>query len=231
MRVLITGSNRGLGLEFARQYLDRGATVYAACRHPGQATALNRLAADHPARLKLLPLDVSKPASIHALRAELDLLTDTLDRLINNAGVLVGGERFGHLDAEVMARSYQINAIGPVLLAQACADLLARGDAARIANISSGLASIGGVDGFNSPSYNASKAALNMWTRLLAQALNPQGVLCFALRPGWVRTDMGGKNAPLTAAESVAGMIEQVEQAGPDEQAVLLGHDGSRTPW
>lgn len=231
MHVLVTGANRGLGLEFTRQYLARGATVYAACRQPGQALALNHLAADHPAKLKLLPLDVSRPASIDALRSELDLLTDRLDRLVNNAGILVRGERFGQLDPEAMARSYQTNAIGPVLLAQACADLLAKGESARIANISSGLGSISGVDGFNSPSYNASKAALNMWTRLLAQALNPHGVLCFALRPGWVRTDMGGEGAPLAAEASVAGMIAQFEQAGPDDQASLLGHDGSRTPW
>ena len=231
MHVLITGGNRGLGLEFVRQYVQRGATVFAACRQPGQAGALNRLAADHPARLKLLPLDVAKPASIQALRKELDLLTGRLDRLVNNAGILVAGERFGQLDAEAMARSYQTNAIGPVLLAQACADLLERGENARIANISSGLGSISGVDGFNSPSYNASKAALNMWTRLLAQALNPRGVLCFALRPGGVQTDMGGANAPLTAVESVAGMIEQFERAGADDQDSLLGHDGSRTPW
>lgn len=231
MQVLVTGANRGLGLEFTRQYLARGATVYAACRQPGQALALNHLAAEQPSKLKLLPLDVSRPASIQALRNELALLTDRLDRLINNAGILVRGERYGQLDADAMARSYQTNAIGPVLLAQACTDLLAKGESARIANISSGLGSISGVDGFNSPSYNASKAALNMWTRLLAQTLNPRGVLCFALRPGWVRTDMGGEGAPLDASESVAGMIGQFEQAGPEDQASLLGHDGSRTPW
>lgn len=231
MRVLVTGGNRGLGLEFVRQYLDRGATVYAACRRPGQASELNRLAGDHPTRLKLLPLDVAKPASISALRSELNLLTDSLERLINNAGIQVGGEQFDHLDADVMARSYAINAIGPVLLTQACADLLEQGVAARVANISSGLGSISGVDGFHSPSYNASKAALNMWTRLLAHALNPRGILCFALRPGWVRTDMGGDKADLTPQESVAGMIEQFESADAELQSVLLGYDGSRTPW
>lgn len=231
MRVLISGGNRGLGFEFVRQYLAKGATVYAACRHPGQATALNRLVGDHPTRLKILPLDVAKPASILALRSELALLTDRLDRLINNAGILASGERFGHLEADVMARSYAVNAIGPVLMAQACADLLEAGQSPRIGNISSGLGSISGVDGFHSPSYNASKAALNMWTRLLAHALNPRGVLCFALRPGWVRTDMGGENAPLSPAESVAGMIEVLENAGAEDQNALLGHDGGHAAW
>lgn len=231
MRVLITGGNRGLGLEFVRQYLVRGATVYAACRQPGLATELNRLTGDHPTRLKLLPVDVAKPASIAALRSELDLLTDRLDRLVNNAGILVAGERFGQLAPADMARSHAVNTIGPVLLAQACADLLENGEDARVANISSGLGSIASVDGFHSPSYNASKAALNMWTRLLAQALNPRGVLCFALRPGWVRTDMGGEQATLSPEQSVAGMISVLESAGADDQAALLNHDGGRSPW
>jgi len=231
MHVLVTGSNRGLGLAFVRHYLDRGARVFAACRQPGRALELNRLAGDHPARLKLLPLDVASPASITALRKELDLLTERLDRLINNAGILVAGERFGQLDAEVMARSYAVNAIGPVLLTQACADLLEKGESPRVANISSGLASISGVDGFHSPSYNASKAALNMWTRLLAQQLNPRGVLCFAMRPGWVRTDMGGENANLSPDESVSGMIAALESAGADQQLAMLGHDGRATAW
>lgn len=231
MRILISGANRGLGLAFVQHYLSSGATVYAACRRPGQATALNRLAGDYPTHLKVLPLDVGKPASIAALRSELALLTDRLDRLINNAGILASNERFGHLEPDTMARSYAINAIGPVLLTQACADLLEAGDSPRIGNISSGLSSISGVSGFHSPSYNASKAALNMWTRLLAHALNPRGILCFALRPGWVRTDMGGEKATLSPDESVAGMIEVLENATADDQATLLGYDGGRTAW
>lgn len=231
MQVLVTGSNRGLGLAFVRHYLARGAHVFAACRQPGRALELNNLAAEHPARLKLLPVDVANPVSITALRNELGLLTDRLDRLVNNAGILVAGERFGQLDAEAMARSYAVNAIGPVLLAQACADLLEKGESPRLANISSGLGSISGVDGFHSPSYNASKAALNMWTRLLAQALNPRGILCFALRPGWVRTDMGGDNANLSPDESVTGMIDSLEAAGTEQQLAMLGHDGQATAW
>ncbi len=231
MHVLITGANRGLGLEFARQYLARGATVHAACRAPDQATDLAALAAAHPGRLHVLPLDVADPASIDALRQRLDPLTDRLHRLINNAGILVRGERFGQLDPAVMARSHVVNTIGPVLVTQACADLLERGQPARVANISSGLGSIAGVDGFHSPSYNASKAALNMWTRLLAQEMNPRGVLCFALRPGWVRTAMGGEQADLAPADSVAGMIAALEGASADDQLAMLGHDGGRTGW
>lgn len=231
MHVLITGANRGLGLEFVRQYLARGATVHAACRAPDQATDLAALAAGHPGRLNLLAVDVAEPDSIAAMRRQLDRLTDRLHRLVNNAGILVRGERFGQLDPAVMARSHAVNTIGPVLIAQACADLLERGQPARLANISSGLGSIAGVDGFHSPSYNASKAALNMWTRLLAQEMNPRGVLCLALRPGWVRTAMGGEQADLAPADSVAGMIAALEDAGVDDQLAMLGHDGGHTGW
>lgn len=231
MKVLITGANRGLGLAFVQAWLRRGATVFAACRNPGTAQALNRLAGDHPARLTLLPLDLGNPRSITALRTELGLLTDGLDRLFNNAGILVGGERFGHLDAETMSRSYAINVVGPVLLTQACADLLENGASPRVINLSSGLGSIGKVSAFTSPSYNASKAALNMWTRLLAQALNPRGILCFAVSPGWVRTDMGGEHADLSPDESVAGLIAATESADEVAQATLLGHDGKALPW
>lgn len=231
MHVLITGANRGLGLEFTRQYLARGATVHAACRAPGQATALAALAGDHPGRLHRLALDVADPENIGGLRRQLEAHTDRLHRLVNNAGILVRGERFGELDPTVMARSHAVNTIGPVLVSQACAPLLERGRPARLANISSGLGSIAGVDGFHSPSYNASKAALNMWTRLLAQELNPRGVLCFALRPGWVRTDMGGEQAELTPEVSVAGMIAALESATADDQLAMLGHDGGHTAW
>lgn len=231
MQIVVTGANRGLGLAFVHAWLARGAIVYAACREPGEAPALGRLAGDHPDRLTVLALDVADAGSIAAFRTELGRLTDRLDRLVNNAGVLVAGERFGELDPAVMSRSYAINAIGPVMLTQACADLLERGNSPRVVNVSSALGSIGKVAAFGSPSYNASKAALNMWTRLLAQALNPRGVLCFAISPGWVRTDMGGANADLSPEASITAVISTTESAGKADQATLLAHDGTPLPW
>jgi NAD(P)-dependent dehydrogenase (short-subunit alcohol dehydrogenase family) len=231
MHVAITGANRGLGLAFARAWLARGATVYAGCRNPASAEALHALAEAHGTRLHVLPLSLPDAASIAGFCAAIGERTGRLDRLVNNAGVLAGGERFGSLDAETMARSYATNAIGPVLLTQALVDLLERGTSPRVVNLSSRLGAIALVDRFTSPSYNASKAALNMWTRLLAQALNPRGVRCFAISPGWVRTDMGGAQAQLAPEESVAAMIETIEAAGDAEQHVLLGHDGTHVPW
>jgi len=129
---LVTGANRGIGLEFVRQLLARGEHVVAACRHPGKATALNGLAGEHPGRLHVLPLDVSEPKSRANLLHELPLVLGEsddgapgrLDLLINNAGVLHSGERFGHVEQALLEDSLRTNAIGPFLLAQALAPLL-----------------------------------------------------------------------------------------------------------
>ena len=145
---LVTGANRGLGLEFVRQLLERADRVIATCRHPGKATALNQLAGEHPGRLHVLPLDVADPRAIAELVRELLLLddddgdSDRLDLLVNCAGVLHSGERFGSVGAAHIDDSFRTNAMGPFLLTQALAPRLrdaGSGRGARVANISSEL--------------------------------------------------------------------------------------------
>jgi NAD(P)-dependent dehydrogenase (short-subunit alcohol dehydrogenase family) len=125
---LVTGANRGIGLEFARQLLARGDRVVATCRQPGKATALNTLAGEYPGRLHVLPLDVADARSRAELVRELPLAlgddAPRLDLLVNNAGVLHSGERFGQVDAAVLEDSLRINAVGPFLLAQALVPLM-----------------------------------------------------------------------------------------------------------
>src|SRR3546814_784918 len=166
-RVLLTGANRGIGLEFARQLLDAGDRVIATCRHPGQASVLNALVASHSNRLHILPLDVASERSRVELVKELALVTDGLDVLINCAGVLPSGERFGSVDANTLAETLATNTIGPFALAQAVAPMLVKGHAPRIANLSSVLGSIARNEAFRTPSYAMSKSALNMATVLL----------------------------------------------------------------
>lgn len=228
---LISGANRGIGLEFTRQLLARGEHVIAACRHPGKATALNALAGEHPGRLHVLPLDVADPKSRASLVHDLPLVLgdDRLDLLVNNAGVLHSGERFGHVEAAILEDSFRTNAIGPFLLAQALAPLL--NDGARIANLSSVMASIASRGEFRSPSYCASKAAQNMLTVQLAQAVAARDIVVLALHPGWVQTEMGGEHATVPTADAVRGLLRVVDGATPAQSGSFLDWRGGALPW
>ena len=230
--VLVTGANRGLGLEFTRQLLARGDRVVATCRQPGRATALNPLAGEYPGRLHVLPLDVAEPKSHAELVRELPLVLGDdgrLDLLFNNAGVLPSGERFGRLQPDTLERSFRTNAAGPLLLTQALAPLLA--DGARVANLSSRLGSIASTERFGTPSYNISKAALNMATVLLAHALAERGIVVAAFSPGWVRTEMGGSDAEVAPEDAVAGVLRQVDALETGDSGRFLGTDGKTIPW
>ena len=227
-----TGANRGLGLEFVRQLLARGDHVIAACREPGRASALNALAGEHPGRLQLLPLDIADARSRSALVAELPLVLDAGDRidlLLNTAGVLHSGERFGTLDEANLEHSFRVNAMGPLLLTQVLAPLLA--DGARVVNLSSRLGSIALTERFGTPSYNISKAALNMATVLLSQALAERGIVGAAFSPGWVRTEMGGSEADVAPEDAVADLLRQVDALGEDDSGRFLGTDGQTIAW
>lgn len=230
--VLITGANRGLGLEFTRQLLAAGDHVVAACRQPGRASALNSLAGEHPGRLHVLPLDVAQPRSLRELASELPLAIGEdgrLDLVLNNAGVLHAGERFGRLEAANFEDSFRTNALGPLLLVQALATRLA--DGARVANLSSELGSIGSTTRFGTPSYNMGKAAQNMATVLLAHALAERGIVVVALHPGWVRTDMGGARAELEPAEAVAALLGLIAGLAPGDSGRFLDRNGQPLPW
>ena len=230
--VLVTGANRGIGLEFCRQLLAAGDHVIATCRQPGKATALNTLAGEYPGRLHVLPLDVAQPKSRAELVRELPLVLGDdarIDLLVNNAGVLHSGERFGHLDQAVLEDSLRINAIGPSLLSEAVAPLLA--DGARIANLSSVMGSITRQGAFRSPSYGASKAAQNLLNAQLAHALAARDIRVLSLHPGWVQTDMGGTGAEVTPAASVARLLEVIDAATPAQSGSFLDWRGQTVPW
>ncbi|MCA0197455.1 MAG: SDR family oxidoreductase [Proteobacteria bacterium] len=234
---LVTGANRGLGLEFVRQLLARGARVVATCRHPGRATALNSLAGEYPGHLHVLPLDVASARSREELLRELPLVLDDarLDLLINNAGILHGGERFGQVAESDLEASLRTNAIGPFLLTQALAPLLADARDGRpgavVANLSSEIGSIAQRREFRTPSYAIGKAAQNMGTVLLDKALAPRGIRVVALHPGWVRTDMGGPQAPLTVADSAAALLRALDGLGASDGARFIDSEGRTLPW
>lgn len=229
LHCLVTGANRGIGLAFVRHLLARGDRVVATCRHPGKATALNTLAGEYPGRLHVLPLDVADAKSRAELVRELPLVCERIDLLINNAGVLHSGERFGTLSAAHLEDSFRTNASGPLLLTEALTPTLS--DGGRVANVSSQLGSIANTTRFGTPSYNISKAAQNMATMLLAHALRDRGIKVVALHPGWVQTDMGGDGAQITVDESVAGLLRVIDGLSPADSGRFLDWRGEALPW
>ncbi len=228
---LVTGANRGLGLEFCRQLLAHGAHVVATARRPAQAHELARLVAEHPGRLHLLPLDVADPRSELEIARELPLVLgdERLHLLINNAGLLHSGERWPHVPAANFEDSFRTNAMGPFLLTQALSPFLA--DGATVANLSSQLGSIERTTRFGTPTYCITKAAQNMATRLLSLALAERGITVVAPHPGWVQTDMGGEQAPLAIPQAVEGLLRVIDGARPEDTGRFLDWQGEALPW
>lgn len=226
---LVTGANRGIGLAFVQHLLARGDRVVATCRQPGKATALNTLAGEYPGRLRVLPLDVADARSRAELARELPLVCERIDLLVNNAGVLHSGERFGQLSVAHLEDSFRVNTLGPLLLTETLAPTLA--DGAKVANLSSMMSSIASRDSFRSPSYCISKAAQNMATVQLAHALAARGIVVLALCPGWVRTDMGGTGAQIEPDQSVGGLLRVIDAAGPADSGRFIDWQGRTMAW
>lgn len=228
---IVSGANRGLGLELVQQLLQRRWRVVAGCRKT-DLRRLTELAGAHPGHLHVMPLDVSTERSIAAFVGEVRLVTESVDLLINNAGVLVAGERYGQVGAKAQAESFAVNATGPLLLTQACSALLQAADSARVANVSTVMASLALTDTFRTPSYAMSKAALNMATRLLAAELAPQGIVVASFHPGWVQTDMGGTNAPLSVETAAERLLQRVLRLEMADSGRFIGSDeDSELPW
>lgn len=229
---LVTGANRGLGLEFTRQLLAAGSHVVATCRVPGKATALNTLVGEHPGRLHVLPLDQADARSRAELARELPLVLGDegrIDLLLLNAGVLHAGERFGHLDEAQLEDSLRTNAIGPLLLTEALAPLLAEG--VRVVALSSRLGSMACTQRFSTPGYAMSKAALNMVVAQLAHALQPHKAVVVATSPGWARTDMGGPQAEVDPADAVTGLLAEADKLGEADNGRFFDWKGEAVAW
>ncbi|TKB49453.1 SDR family oxidoreductase [Ferrimonas sediminicola] len=225
---LITGANRGIGLEFCRQYLRHGDTVIACCRHPEQAETLQQLAEQYPSQLELVALELAEPAQFDSLSAYLG--ERTLDRLILNAGVYgPKGLAFGEYQPEHFELVMRINVAAPMLLTQALAANLGQGS--KLALLSSKMGSITDNGSGGSYAYRASKSALNAVGKSLAIDLQARGVAVALLHPGWVQTDMGGPNAWITAEVSVRGMRHVIEQLTLVDSGTFYNYDGTELPW
>src|SRR4029450_2917589 len=227
---LITGANRGLGLEFARQYLADGWQVYAACRDPESASELRQLADGSGQKLLIIGLDVTDPLSIKAAATE--LAGRAIDVLLNNAGVGgVRGQTIGNIDYKAWAKVLELNTLGPMRVAEAFVDNVVRSERKLIVTITSGMGSIADNTSGGAFAYRSSKAAVNMVMRSLAMDLAPRGITCVVINPGWVQTDMGGSHATLTPAESVARLRRLIETLGQAQSGRFFNYDGREYAW
>lgn len=227
---LITGASRGIGLGYAQHYLDRGWCVVATTIEPENADTLTALQATHGDRLFVQQLEVKQEPSIAALTDRLEELDLQLDLVINNAGVSIE-KAFEDWNAANFLEQFHTNAIGPALVARAVAPRMNRG--AKLVNVTSGMGSLTLNLGPTGPlaAYAASKAALNQLTRRLAGLLQPRGVAVFAINPGWVRTEMGGPEAPTSIEDAVATITATIESLTPDQSGGLFEGDGSQLPF
>lgn len=216
-RILVTGANRGIGLEFVRQYAAEGWSVLAACRDPQGADELCAV----PGDVRIEALDVTDWPALERFAGRID---KPIDLFVSNAGV----GRADPLEPEAWLHVLAVNAVAPTLLARALADRIA--DGGKAVAITSKMGSIADNESGGAIAYRSSKAALNAaWKSL---AVDWRGRIVVAvLHPGWVKTRMGGPNALIEPEESVAGMRRVIAGLGPEESGGFYNHDGAEIPW
>ncbi|HOY70505.1 MAG TPA: SDR family oxidoreductase [Methylotenera sp.] len=225
--VLITGANRGLGLEFAKQYATEGWRVLACCRQPQSAIALQALAAAHH-NVQIFSLDVSDFKQIETLASTLH---DTpIDVLINNAGVYPESS-FGDSDETAWAHAFKVNSMAPLKMAEAFVTHLSKSQLKKIATLSSKMGSIDDTTSGESYIYRTSKCAVNMVMKNLSIDLKPYGISVVTLHPGWVRTEMGGPNGLIDAPESAAGLRTVIALLNLGNSGKFIAFDGKEIAW
>lgn len=226
--ILVTGANRGLGLEFVRQYAADGDRVIAACRTPVKADALVAIAAASGGRVTVHPLDVTEEGSVAAFKSVLG--DQPLDIIIANAGTYGGARQdWDDMDFDAWARTLAVNLMAPMRLAGITHRNLAAHGGKFIA-ITSGMGSNANAGG-GMHAYRTSKAGLNKLVSTLAQDWRSDGIVAVPISPGWVKTDMGGPDAPLSPAQSVGAMRKVIAGLTLAQSGKLFDYDGAALAW
>lgn len=225
--VLITGANRGIGLEFTKQYAADGWQVLACCRQPQQASDLQALVNQYK-NIALHTLDVANFAQIDALA--LQLKTQKIDLLLNNAGVYPDSS-LGGIDYNAWAEAFKINSMAPLKMAQAFAQNVAMSTLKKIATLSSKMGSLDDNTSGGSYIYRSSKTAVNMVMKSLALDVKSNGVCVVTLHPGWVQTDMGGPNGLINTQTSVAGLRKVIADLSLSNTGKFIAYDGKEIAW
>jgi NAD(P)-dependent dehydrogenase (short-subunit alcohol dehydrogenase family) len=236
--VLVTGSNRGIGLELTRNYAERGWTVIATARKPDKADELNAIAKKYP-QVTVEQLDLLDHAGIDVLAEKYK--NTPIDVLLNNAAMLgePNDQNFGAFDYELMERVFAVNVVGPMKMAEAFAGSVEQSTQKKIVAITSTQGSISSVRGPSLVFYNTSKAALNMAMRSNSRALKKRGITVALISPGAVDTDMmnlaldraGVKFKLLTPQQSAEAVINVIDQYGLDLTGTFMSHQGAVIPW
>jgi len=228
--VLITGANRGIGLEHARRYARRGARVFATARAPEDADELGALAKASGANVEVLRYDASDDGGPAALKAHIG--DAPLDLMFANAGAM-GARRqsFGDVDVEAVENLICVNALAPLKLAEALADNVAKSDRKIMAFQTSLMGSIADNGSGGAYAYRLSKVALNMIGKGVANDLRSRGVTAVLLHPGWVRTRMGGPSGKISVEECVEGQQRILDALTPEQSGRFFNYDGRELPW
>ena len=226
-QVLITGANRGIGLEFARQYAEAGWKVIACCRDLKQAADLQELVDTYP-DIKAYPLDVADFAAIEALAENLKGIK--IDVLINNAGVYPHSD-MNHADPEQWLHAFKVNSMAPFKMAAAFTPHIAASRLKKLVTLSSKMGSLDDNTSGGSYIYRTSKVAANMVMKSLAIDLQAFGISVAVLHPGWVQTEMGGPGALIDTRTSVSGLRKVIEHLNLDNSGRFIAYDGKVINW
>lgn len=228
---LITGANRGIGLEFVRQYAADSWRVFACCRNASAAEALNHLTTQYPDQVSIHTLDVTNHPQIEQLAQA--LFHQPIDLLINNAGVYPPkqGDAFGTTDYAAWARTFEVNTMAPLKMAEAFIQHISKSQLKTIITITSKMGSVTDNRGGGSYIYRSSKSAVNIVMKSLSIDLSSHQITAVLLHPGWVKTDMGGPDALISAEQSVTGMRRVISHLKFDDSGKFYAFDGQIVPW
>ena len=227
--ILITGANRGIGLNLTEQFAEDGWRVMACCRNPDQADELRGLS-ERLSTIEIYALEVTDYTQMKSLAAK--LCDQPIDILLSNAGIYgPRGMAFGEVSAEEWLEVFEVNSIAPLMLAQAFIESVAASRQKLIAVVSSKMGSIGANASGGSYIYRSSKTAVNQVVKSMSLDLSDQGISVITLHPGWVQTDMGGSNAEISATQSGSGLKSVLQSAGPAQNGQFINFDGTPIPW
>jgi len=230
MNILITGANRGIGLEMVKYSMEQGWRVFACCRNPHNADDLFNLAKPSNGQISVHIADMQELSTLQALSYE--LRNDAIDMLVNNAGVYGSDKnKFGSVDVDNWLHTFQINSIAPLKMVEAFTEQLAMGKNKIVACMSSKMGSMADNGYGNSYIYRSSKAALNAVVKSLSIDLKEQSIITVALHPGWVKTDMGGPNAEISTRECVEQLFSHLLTLTLEDSGRFIDIDGSDIPW